>query len=246
MSPMDRHEFLARTAVVAGGLAIAGPLEAFRSRVAAAQSVVSAGYGPLVDMGDLWLPEGFQYRIISRRGDDMTDVDPVTGLPFKTPSRFDGMAAFADPVTGDTILIRNHENQSRRGNFVDAETRVEVPNPYDPVIRNAADGRFCKGGVTKLVVRDRKVLSSTALLGGTIWNCAGGTTPWNSWITCEEEAVNSGAAAGSYPARVHLRGRRLRHRPGRPDPDPGGRPVRPRSRCLARRKPLPHRGQAAR
>ena len=67
MSPIDRRQFLVRSAAVAGGLAIAGPLEAFRTRVAAAQSVASAGYGPLVDMGDLWLPEGFQYEIISRR-----------------------------------------------------------------------------------------------------------------------------------------------------------------------------------
>lgn len=27
-----------------------------------------------------------------------------------------------------------------------------------------------------------------ALLTGTTWNCGGGLTPWNTWISCEEHS----------------------------------------------------------
>jgi secreted PhoX family phosphatase len=132
-----------------------------------APKVAESPFGPLVPMGDLWLPRGFSYKVISLQGDPMADGNPTPGI-------FDGTASFPDG-SGGTILIRNHENREREG-----EIEVIVPDEfdYDPVMA---------GGNTKVVVRPNgEVRESFAVLGGTSTNCAGGTMPWRSWVTCEE------------------------------------------------------------
>ncbi|WP_082235268.1 alkaline phosphatase PhoX [Halobacillus massiliensis] len=125
-----------------------------------------AGYGPLSKDpgGVLNLPKGFQYRIISEEGKKLSDGRPI-------PQKFDGMAAFPGK-DNSTVLVRNHE--------LDGNTKYPVigKNPYQ---------KDRTGGTTTLVVGpDRKIQKEYVSSSGTIRNCAGGATPWGTWLTCEE------------------------------------------------------------
>ncbi|MEQ9093855.1 MAG: DUF839 domain-containing protein, partial [Miltoncostaeaceae bacterium] len=107
MATIDRSTFLRRGAAAAAGLTVAGPLFAFQSRVAAGKPLAGPGYGPLIDRGELALPRGFTYKVVSREGEMMSDGNPTPGI-------FDGMGSFPGP-NNTTILIRNHENRRRSG-----------------------------------------------------------------------------------------------------------------------------------
>jgi secreted PhoX family phosphatase len=51
------------------------------------------------------------------------------------------------------------------------------------------------GGTTTFVYNENsgKIEKQFMSLAGTIRNSVGRVTPWNSWITCEETTVRSGA-----------------------------------------------------
>ncbi len=142
------------------------------------------GYGPLqADPNKLLrLPRGFSYQIISRQGTAMSDGLLVPGKP-------DGMAAFPGP-NGRTIIVRNHELDVEMGDLSPFGSQLERLNKlsrkdlYDPG-HGILPGL---GGTSTLIynTHSQKLEAEWLSLAGTIRNCAGGPTPWNSWITCEE------------------------------------------------------------
>lgn len=170
--------------LVGSALAGQGPLHALGARSAYGQPMERAeGYGELVEMGDLALPRGFRYEIISRAGEPMSDGNP-------TPTYFDAMGAYRGP-RGTTVLIRNHENRKSTGRVDEVDVVVPPEFRYDELPQFNA-------GNTKLVVGgNRRVVEDYAVLGGTSTNCAGGVMPWNSWIACEE-VFQDGAEPHGY------------------------------------------------
>lgn len=144
----------------------------------------ACGYGKLIpDPKRLWdLPEGFSYQIIGRSGDYMDDG-------FRSPGASDGMAAFPGPE-GRTILVVNHElyaNETYFGPY-DLQNRL-FPRIGRELLYDPGGGVEPHIGGASNIVFDtvnRKVERRFLSLAGTCRNCAGGTTPWNSWISCEE------------------------------------------------------------
>jgi len=150
------------------------------------------GFGPLVNDPErlLALPEGFSYKVISRAGERMNDG-------FFVPHEHDGMAAFPGP-DGSTLLVRNHEmnwgTQARQGPFGTNNQLLERLGPAQ-VYDIGARGRPALGGTTTLLydTREQRLVGHRLSLAGTLVNCAGGPTPWGSWISCEETAQRVGS-----------------------------------------------------
>jgi len=219
ISKLSRRQFVLMMSAAAAGTAIA-PLGALQARRALAQVSGScpinsdtegfgslaptlpentnqlsnvAGVGDLRGKALLELPKGFKYKALSIRGETMTDGVLV-------PGDHDGMACLRGRGEDTYILVRNHElspAENEAGNLTGCLTANG--RQYDSFAGTAAG--LGGGGTTTIVINTEnvEVVKHFVSLGGTIRNCAGGPTPWGSWISCEE---NTSTPANSDQATL--------------------------------------------
>ncbi len=192
----SRRYFLKRSAAFSAGFAGLHALFSSRPLFAAIADDATEGYGPLVpDAGKILdLPSGFSYTVVARRGDVMSDGLLVPGQP-------DGMACFPGEDQNEAVLVCNHELEA-------AWTKMSPWGEGNRMLDRAAltklydDGRGAHpsiGGTTTILynLKDRRKTRQFLSLAGTNRNCAGGPTPWNSWLTCEEDEVLAGDETGA-------------------------------------------------
>mgnify|MGYP003385279771 CR=1 FL=1 len=126
------------------------------------------------------LPVGFTYSVISSLNEKMSD-----GLA--VPDRADGMGCFY--LDDDRVaLIRNHELSPKHKTKNPANKRM-LDLAYDSVQKAYP----LPGGTSSIIYNHKlqQVEHQFMSLIGTIRNCSGGITPWNTWLTCEESTAKA-------------------------------------------------------
>jgi secreted PhoX family phosphatase len=161
---MHRRDVLKAATATATAAVVGGPA-LFRGAWAAGSQVPGDGpYGPpAVDTGHGFLvPDGFSARVVAAGG------EPVAATGYVWHPDSDGAGTFATP-DGGWILVSNSESPPATGGA--SAIRFGPPGP---------DGVAPIEDAYRVLGRDVGTTSAG--------NCAGGVTPWGTWLSCEENA----------------------------------------------------------
>lgn len=175
---VSRRTFL--TASATAGLVAASGVDAFAAPQRAAASLANE-LPVLADGGKLALPQGFSAKRVGTIGAEAL-FDTRDGKAVgTTPSNLDGTGAFQ---WRDRIrLVRNHE----------CRATASAPVPLvEGTVYDRAGGAPMGGNTVVETDKDGNFIQQWVGLSGTIRNCAGGETPWGSWLACEEDTTKAG------------------------------------------------------